>query len=72
MTDQQVETVRRIFTATLVMGVSGSGKTTLLATFADYLWETYRKILLLYSWDGGAIPTIVQKRMKQRDRKSVV
>lgn len=65
MTEQQVETIRRIFTATLIMGVSGSGKTTLLATFADYLWETYKKILLLYSWDGGAIPTIVQKRMKQ-------
>jgi hypothetical protein len=62
MTDHQV---RRIFTAILIMGVSGSGKTTLLSTFAEYLWETYRKILLLYSWDGGAIPTIVQKRMKQ-------
>ena len=65
MTEPTPDVVRRIFTATLIMGVSGSGKTTLLATFADYLWETYRKILLLYSWDGGAIPTIVQKRMKQ-------
>lgn len=65
MTEPTNETIRRIFTATLIMGVSGSGKTTLLATFADYLWETYKKILLLYSWDGGAIPTIVQKRMKQ-------
>ena len=57
--------VKRIFTATLILGVSGAGKTTLLETFAVYLWETYRKILLLYSWDGGAIPTRVQKRMKQ-------
>lgn len=65
MTEQVSDVVRRIFTATLVMGPSGTGKTTLLATFADYLWETYHKILLLYSWDGGAIPTIVQKRMKQ-------
>lgn len=64
MTEVQ-QVVRRIFTASLVMGVSGSGKTSLLATYAEYLWETYKRILLLYSWDGGAIPTIVQKRMKQ-------
>ena len=57
--------VRRIFTATLILGVPGSGKTTLLATFARYLWETYHKVLLLYSWDGGAIPTELQKLMKQ-------
>jgi hypothetical protein len=57
--------IKRIFTATLVLGVSGAGKTTLLEGFAVYLWETYGKVLLLYSWDGGAIPTRVQKRMKQ-------
>jgi len=57
--------VQRIFTALLVIGVSGAGKTSLLATFADYLWETYQKVLLLYSWDGGAIPTPIQKRMHQ-------
>src|SRR3990172_2459188 len=57
--------IKRIFTATLILGVSGAGKTTLLDGFAVYLWETYQKILLLYSWDGGAIPTRVQKRMKQ-------
>jgi hypothetical protein len=56
---------RRIFTATLVLGVPGAGKTSLLATFARYLWETYSKVLLLYSWDGGAIPTDLQKLMKQ-------
>ena len=56
---------RRIFTATLIIGVPGSGKTALLGTFARYLWETYKKVLLLYSWDGGAIPTEVQKLMKQ-------
>jgi hypothetical protein len=56
---------RRIFTATLVLGVPGAGKTSLLATFARYLWETHRKVLLLYSWDGGAIPTDLQKLMRQ-------
>src|SRR5262245_25584137 len=57
--------VGRIFTATLILGVPGAGKTSLAAEFAMYLWETFRRVLLLYSWDGGAIPTDVQKRMKQ-------
>jgi len=57
--------IRRMFTATLILGVSGAGKTSLLETFATYLWETHQSILLLYSWDGGAIPTNLQKRMKQ-------
>lgn len=61
MTDR----IRRIFTATLIIGVSGAGKTSLLATFAEYLWETYQKILFLYSWDGGAIPTQIQRKMRQ-------
>jgi hypothetical protein len=56
---------RRIFTATLILGVPGAGKTSLLAPFARYLWETYKRVLLLYSWDGGAIPTELQKLMKQ-------
>lgn len=56
---------RRLFTATLILGKPGSGKTSLLKTYADYLWEVHKKILLLYSWDGGAIPTDVQKGMKQ-------
>jgi hypothetical protein len=58
-------TPRRIFTATLILGVPGAGKTSLLATFARYLWETYQRVLLLYSWDGGAIPTDLQKLMRQ-------
>lgn len=57
--------IHRIFTATLIIGVSGSGKTSLLATYARYLWETYNKVLFLYSWDGGAIPTEIQKCMRQ-------
>lgn len=56
---------KRLFTASLIIGVSGSGKTSLLETYAMYLWETHRMILLLYSWDGGAIPTQLQRRMKQ-------
>lgn len=59
------EQLRRIFTATLVLGVTGSGKTSLSATLAEYLWEVYKKILLLYSSDGGAFSTIVQKRVQQ-------
>jgi hypothetical protein len=57
--------MQRIFTATLIIGVPGSGKTTLYKGFSEYLWETYKRVLLLYSTDGGAIPTDVQKRMKQ-------
>lgn len=57
--------VHRIFTATLLIGVPGSGKTSLLGTYARYLWETHRKVLLLYSWDGGAVPTGLQALMKQ-------
>lgn len=57
--------IGRIFTATLIIGVPGAGKTSLYDQFSQYLWETFRKVLLLYSWDGGAIPTDVQKRMKQ-------
>ena len=59
------QTVKRLFTAILVLGVPGAGKTSLLATFAEYLWEQHGKVLLLYSWDGGALPTHLQKRMKQ-------
>jgi hypothetical protein len=66
MADQPTPTpMQRMFTATLIIGVPGSGKTTLFKGFAEYLWETYKKVLLLYSTDGGAIPTDVQKRMKQ-------
>ncbi len=63
--DPHPRTMNRIFTATLIIGVPGSGKTTLAKGFSEYLWETYKKVLLLYSWDGGAIPTDVQKRVKQ-------
>jgi len=57
--------IKRVSTAMLIIGASGMGKTSLLETFATYLWETYGRVLFLYSWDGGAIPTNIQKRMKQ-------
>ncbi len=57
--------IRRIFTATCIIGTPGSGKTSLADGYSVYLWETRRKVLLLYSWDGGAIPTQVQKRVQQ-------
>jgi hypothetical protein len=56
---------RRIFTATLVIGASGQGKTSLAQTLADYLWDTYHKILLFNSCDGGAFPTFIQTRIRQ-------
>jgi len=59
------DAARRLFTALMIIGVPGAGKTSLFASFARYLWDTYHKVLLLYSWDGGAIPTDVQKLMKQ-------
>lgn len=56
---------RRINTATLIIGVPGSGKTSLIGTAAMYVWETFKLSTLLYSWDGGAIPTGLQKLMQQ-------
>lgn len=47
--------IRRIFTATAVIGPSGQGKTSLAATFAEYLWEQAKRVLLFYSCDGGAL-----------------
>jgi len=63
--DRPDSPIQRISTALLIIGASGSGKTSLLETFATYLWETYGRVLFIYSWDGGAIPTNIQKRMKQ-------
>ena len=39
-----------------VVGESGSGKSSLIATAAEYLWETHKKILFLYSCDLGGYP----------------
>jgi hypothetical protein len=65
VSSEQLTAIRRIFTATLIIGPSGKGKTSLAATFAEYLWEQFQKILLLASCDGGAFPTVIQKRVQQ-------
>ena len=65
MADTAPAPVRRIFTATLIIGPSGQGKTSLGATYAEYLWENFHKVLLLASCDGGAFPTVIQKRVQQ-------
>lgn len=60
-----MDTPRRLFTASLIIGKTSGGKTSLAATFAEYLWETYRRVLLLDSCDGGAVPARVQTRIQQ-------
>lgn len=52
--------VVHVNSSTLIMGPSGSGKSALLGTLAEYVWETYGLILLLYSSDGGGFPAKVQ------------
>ena len=44
----------------LIIGPTGSGKSTLLATGAEYLWETHKRVLDLYSADPGGFPARVQ------------
>ena len=42
------------------MGDSGSGKTSLLATLAEWVWQKYNLVTLLYSADPGGWVTEVQ------------
>ncbi len=44
----------------LLMGDSGSGKTSLLATLAEWIWQKYKLVTLLYSADPGGWVTEVQ------------
>lgn len=53
----------QVNSATGIMGVTGSGKSSLAATLADYLWVNWRKVLLMYSSDGGGFPAEVQARI---------
>ncbi len=46
--------------ATLIFGDTGTGKSSLLATYAEYVWEKFNKITLLYTTDGGGYPTNVE------------
>lgn len=50
----------------LLSGPSGSGKSSLVATYAEYLWETYKKKLRLYTCDQGGFPLRVELRVKQK------
>ncbi len=56
--------VKRTNAATLIVGDTGSGKSSLLSTVADWVWNKYGKITLLYSTDGGgwgeSVDTLIQ------------
>lgn len=52
--------------ALLISGISGSGKTTQLGTAAEYLWETYKKKLRLYTCDAGGFPNKVEVLVKHK------
>lgn len=45
---------------TLISGPSGSGKTSLIATAAEWLWDKHKKVLRLYTCDGGGYSTKMQ------------
>jgi hypothetical protein len=57
--------VVNVNSSTLIMGPTGSGKSALLGTLAEYVWETFERILLLYSTDGGGFPARVQTLAQQ-------
>ena len=52
--------------ALLISGGTGSGKSSLSATAAEYIWETYKKKLRLYTSDLGGFPDRVENRIKQK------
>jgi energy-coupling factor transporter ATP-binding protein EcfA2 len=56
----------QVNSATGIMGPTGSGKSSLAATLADYLWTNWKKVLLLYTSDGGGFPSEVQARIALR------
>jgi len=49
-----------IVCATSNCGINVTGKSSLLATYADYVWQKYRKITLLYVSDGGGFGDSVE------------
>jgi energy-coupling factor transporter ATP-binding protein EcfA2 len=48
----------------LISGPTGSGKTSLLATAAEWLWKKHKKVLRLYTADGGGYGTYVGSLVK--------
>jgi hypothetical protein len=64
MTPEQQQRAVHVNSATLIMGVTGAGKSALLATLAEYVWETYHLVTLLYSSDGGGFPAKIQALMQ--------
>lgn len=63
MTEPQVQAQQRhivqVNSALGLMGLTGAGKTSLIATAAEYCYETFGKVTLLYSFAGGGFPTKV-------------
>lgn len=56
---EEIKTVRSN-SATLIFGDTGTGKSSLIATYADYVWQKFGKITLLFTTDGGGYPTNVE------------
>lgn len=52
--------------ALLISGPTGAGKSSLVATVAEYLWETKKKKVRLYTCDLGGYPDRVELRIKQK------
>lgn len=52
--------------ALLLTGDSGSGKSSLIATAAEYLWETQKKKLRLYTCDAGGFPNKVEVAVRHK------
>lgn len=48
----------------LISGPTGFGKTSLIATAAKWLWQKHRKVLRLYTGDGGGYGTFVGSLVK--------
>lgn len=59
-----MSTTTQVNSATGIVGPTGSGKTSLFATLAEYVQDTYKQVLLLYSADGGGYPTKVQSLIR--------
>ncbi|KKM60506.1 hypothetical protein LCGC14_1541180, partial [marine sediment metagenome] len=51
--------------STLIMGRTGSGKSAVLATLIRWVWETYHKVTVLCTTDGGGYPQPVQALVRE-------